>query len=108
MTIETRSTNVVLDAQSGKQQIERAHVQFSGKVLRADGALKGFRIQFAGDGVRDAMDHDVHVEAIGIQNIEPQGTVVKFEVFLSLQDEKDDFLDRYRGAAEVVIVAQVE
>jgi hypothetical protein len=78
------------------------HAKFAKRVVAADAALRGFRIQYS----KKDDDHNIFVHGIGVQMGELDDDVVNFSVFFSVQDDTED-QHAFTGAVEVVVIARL-
>ena len=98
-----RSGVITIDTTKGTEAVVPTSVNFEGRqVLSAQVLLKGFDVQF------DDSDHALHRELVRFENIDIQGSTVKFDTRLLLRDNSGNIDDKYSGRVDYVVIARVK
>lgn len=79
-------------------------VPFSGRVERGFVALTGFTVGFWGGD----QEHPVNKVQIYVQDVRPDGNILRFRVKLGIRDGSNYFDDTYGGDFTVLAFAEVQ
>jgi hypothetical protein len=103
MALAFQVVNVPIPSGKGRRNIGFESTPFASRVMRANVALNGFKLQYDGAGV----DHHIRVIEVDADfaTIDGAQNKVVFTVQCDYADKNGD--DAYSGSAQVLVIAEV-
>lgn len=100
MAMSFQSVNIRFDPTRGQAQRELRTAVFGSRVIRADAALKGFRIGYT-DG-----DHNIWRQNLDVDVVQVRNNTVDVAVDFLFRDSSGNIDDRFDGTVEVLVIAE--
>ena len=102
MSVEFKTRAVQFDPTQGQRQYLEDSVHFTGRVNKAEAAIKGFSLGYTSN------DHHIWRQQITVDKVEIQDNVVRFGVSILIRDSSGEIDDPFDGSVEVLVIADVQ